>query len=33
MSIIQKKHFDGISKTLHGQKDDLVPEKNKMTKL
>ena len=31
MSIIQgKKHFNGISKNLRSQRDDLVPEKDKM---
>ena len=34
MSIIQKKiHFNGISKKLRSQKDDLVPEEDKMIKL
>ena len=34
MSIIQKKiHFSGMSKNLRGQKDDLVPENNKVEKL
>ena len=34
MSIIQKNiHFNGISKNLRGQKDELVPEKDKMKKL
>ena len=34
MSIIQeKKHLYGIFKNLRSQKDDLVPEKDKMKKL
>ena len=33
MSIIHKKHFNGISKNLCTQKDDLVPEKDKMKKV